>query len=383
MHILLLPITYPNHYNHYSGAFFCEQAKALSYEYKIGVIALVGVSVKSLLKTFKLKLGFYRIKNKVDVWLYQYFSFPKMGYFNNFIRLQIGKKIFKAYVKENGYPDLVHVHVFLAGDLAVWIKKTYGIPYIVTEHSSLFLGTTPFCWWHKIILKRVYQNSLANVSVSKALQEALDSGFNIKSVVVPNTVDTDFFDMERKDVKDKKDFVFLNVANLNFNKNHNSLILAFKNVVNSGNNNCRLVIAGDGSEKQKIEDLVSELNLTNFVSLVGSVNKEKIRSLMADSNCFILTSYKETFGVVLIEAMSSGLPVISTKSGGPTDIVTDGKVGLLCDMDVNSIAEAMSIVITKSYDPRYIKAEAFKSFSYSAFLKKITPVYMDSVNVEY
>ena len=66
--------------------------------------------------------------------------------------------------------------------------------------------------------------------------------------------------------------------------------------------------------------------------LLGKKNRNEVKFEMQQADCFVLSSYHETFGVVLIEAMSCGLPVLSTKSGGPESIIKSSKLGKLCDL---------------------------------------------------
>ena len=382
MHILFLPIAYPNTYNHTSGVFFHEQAQALAVNgHKVGVLALVGIPFGSMFRTFKISLGLFRYADRVDVWRYQYLSIPKIGVINNLIRVHIGKRIFKNYLKQNGLPDIIHVHVSLAGSLAVWIKQKYNIPYVVTEHSSLFLGKDKMSWWRKMIVNRVYAGSSANVSVSEKLKNEMLIQYGVRSTVIPNAVDVNYFDIQKRPVEKNKGFAFLNIANFNSNKNQAMLIRAFKKAF-EGDNSYKLIVAGGGSEKRSLQSLVNELNLSGQVTLLDMMSREEVKALMYASDCFVLSSYKETFGVVLVEAMSSGLPVISTKSGGPESIITEDKLGILCDVTVESIASAMKQVVTKKYDFAYIRAQAEKRFSYNAFVEQITPLYTMVINTK-
>ena len=123
-----------------------------------------------------------------------------------------------------------------------------------------------------------------------------------------------------------------------------------------------LVIAGAGEERKNLEKLIASLGLEKKVSLFGKANREEVRVLMQQANSFVLSSKIETFGVVLIEAMACGIPVVSTKCGGPNKIV-DADTGVLCDSTVSGLSEAMLDVMLKKKDGHLIRKKAVERYS--------------------
>jgi glycogen synthase len=149
MHILILSTGYPTDYVPLDGIFFRDQAEALAAENeKVGVIAVNPISVKSILKHRKINLGLFSFsKNNVNTNLYKYINIPKYPTYCVKKSLGKGMKIFEKYVSENGKPDIIHVHCFESGPLANEIKQKYGIPYIITEHSTKFgIMLSLFLW---------------------------------------------------------------------------------------------------------------------------------------------------------------------------------------------------------------------------------------------
>ncbi len=381
MHILFIPFTYPSDYNINSGIFFEEQAKALRVNgNKVNVMALVGISIRSILNKKIFKLGFESYaRNGISVFMYSYLSIPKYPRLNNLIRLSIGKKIFKKYIDENGLPDLLHVHVASSGEIALWVKREYNIPYVITEHSSAFLVDSPEPLWMTKLLDRVYQNASAVISVSYNLKKNLYNKFKVESVVIPNTVDTAYFSLKTN--KKSNGYVFLNIANFTKNKNQEMLILAFKEAY-KGDLSYKLIIAGGGTQKRQLKCLIDKYSLSKQVTLLDLVSREDVRNLIGISDCLLLTSYKETFGVVLIEAMSSGLPLISTRSGGPEDIIKNNRLGLLCNTNVKSIKEAIKKIPTIKFDVLYIRQNAIENYSHSVFSSSIMTLYRKVIDGE-
>ena len=113
------------------------------------------------------------------------------------------------------------------------------------------------------------------------------------------------------------------MAFLHQNKGFDVLLKAFAMVIKDYPN-LHLTIAGDGPEKANLTALIQQLNLTNHVSLLGAQNRTQVRDLMRESRCLVVSSYIETFGVVVIESLSQGTPVVATLCGGPESILTEG-----------------------------------------------------------
>ncbi|MCD4705410.1 glycosyltransferase, partial [bacterium] len=103
--------------------------------------------------------------------------------------------------------------------------------------------------------------------------------------------------------------------------------------------------------------------------------KNKILKLIQGSDYFVLSSTYETFGVVLIEAMSCGLPVISTKSEGPISIVQDESLGLLCDHTIDSMSKALIEISEKKYNSQKIREYIIDNFSQNIITNKLEKIY--------
>ena len=94
----------------------------------------------------------------------------------------------------------------------------------------------------------------------------------------------------------------------------------------------KLKIGGKGPEEAKLHQLAADLNLGGSVEFLGGLKNEEVLKLMYESDAFVLASRIETFGVVFIEALAQGLPVVATRCGGPESIVTPAN-GLLIDTE--------------------------------------------------
>ena len=147
MHVVVLPSWYPKSEQDVDGIFFRIQAQGLQKSSKIKKVSVVAPMFRHLRAQPKTLLGGpYGLRkyqeNQIDIYAYDgMYLFPRSPFIdlNRVLWVRAGMKAFEAYIKENGKPDLIHAHVVnYAGILACKIFKKYGIPYIITEHSSTY-----------------------------------------------------------------------------------------------------------------------------------------------------------------------------------------------------------------------------------------------------
>ena len=372
MHILLVTSAYKSKFNPVNALFFRDQAKALRKGgNQVGLICALPISLKTVMKEKEINFSKEQYNDEgVDTLVKPFLAIPKTPNRTKNKRFSISKQLFKEYIDKFGLPDIIHVHTFLAGELAMWVKQKYAIPYIVTEHSTNFARANLSQSQLKFS-KQVFENSKTNIAVSKEFCSLLEKQTHCKFQYVPNVVDTSFFKPSRK-VKNTEHFIFLNVAHLDAKKNQAGLVISFANKF-AGNNKYKLIVAGDGPEKENLQAQIDKLKLSNQVVLFGRASREEVLALMQKSNCFVLPSHYETFGVVLIEAMACGLPVLSTKSGGPESIITSNEYGFLCEE--NELSDMLEQMVVKDFDSVEIRKYVQNSFSENAVRKKLEFIY--------
>lgn len=374
MHIVIISRSFPNRINRSSGNFVLNQVEALAkHDIKIGVVGVYNVSLKEAKKPSYIKNYGYNkeIKDNVVSYSHLYPVIPKLHYLNHRIKFRIWKKLLKKYIKENGKPDLIHLHTFEPGAIAIWAKEKYGIPFMVTEHTSLFLRGKGL-GWHLKLAKKVYIASSYSIAVSKSSVDYFEERFSSRFHYLPNFVDTSHFTL--KELQDSDTIQFITVSYLEPNKNHKLLINAF-NMVFGKSKKVQLLIVGSGPEKNNIRNQIDSLDAEN-IKLYGYASQEDIVKLYQDSDFFVLSSNFETFGLVLIEAMSCGLPVASTSCGGPESIIIDDKLGFLCEKEnVNALSEVLIRLTQTEFDSSYIRDYAVQSFSYESLSQKLIDIY--------
>jgi len=145
-----------------------------------------------------------------------------------------------------------------------------------------------------------------------------------------------------------------------------------------------LHIGGDGFYLNKFKELAKELGVYSKCKFYGEISAAEITRFYSSLDVFVLASRDETFGVVIIEAMSCGLPVIATRCGGPQEIIT-GETGILVDVEnPEDLARAIVNVSEnlKLYNPGYIREYALARYGQKTFRESINGLYKE-VSGEY
>ena len=336
MRILILAGWYPNQGNPMKGIFVREQASALA---KAGLPVTVFYPFDEAIKPGQMKL---QIEERIPVYRVNTLGFGNryiarfVSYFTALKRLGEVVKLFQ--------PDLIHVHVgYPAGIVAYLFTRRHQIPYVITEHMS-YLQNYVTKWQHRIVLKYTFKKAAFVLPVSQALAEQIKGfGWNVKMKSVPNVVDTDRFTSVPSSLAQIKDdtandqgatskmirLLFAGNMEETQVKGIQYLLPAFAQVCKEAlNQRLHLDLVGEGVKRADYEELAKQLGISNRCTFHGRVDTKDMPELYRKSDFVILPSLKETFGCVLIEALSTGKPVLATNCGGPQSIVNE-KVGLL------------------------------------------------------
>lgn len=304
-------------------------------------------------------------------------------------RIPLGKKsnaslwaqkvsaMYDEYIKEHGHPDIILAHSSMWGGLAAArIKQKWGTPYVITEHRGRFTGVGKLSGmmiepWHIPLLREAFTNADHIVTVSKALQTKIAEVSNIldsRFSCIPNMTDTAFFQINKNKKTSNDHFTFLCVANHEPLKGLDMLIRSFAMLRQKSRLPVRLVIGGKGTDTPSFQALIHKQNVQEDVICKGFLNRNQLLEQMQQADAFVLPSRFEAFGIVLIEAMACGLPLVATRSGGPDDIVTK-ECGLLCEPDdPGSLAESLHQMVLgfERFDSEKIRALCLSKYSKKA-----------------
>lgn len=381
MHVLILPSWYPADDYDINGVFFREQAVALKKQgLSIGVISISLLTLRKLKNIFGMQATRMTVTEEAGIPTYRkpyrnwFYKIPGLGKFRY---LLVARKVYLQYVKEQGKPDIIHVHSMLdAGIAAMYIKTKYGIPYVVTEHSSS-IAKNLLSQRELRLIQTITDESALNIAVSSVFSKLLHTKTGREWNVLPNIVHEQFFKKIDETVDRSSSFRFINVCFLNENKRVDLLINAFA-LACKANPTVQLCIGGTGDQLGKLKQLASELGVDKQVVFLGALSRNQVMEEVGNADVFVLSSEVETFGVVLIEALALGKPVISTRSGGPEDIVEEYNGLLVPTNDVEALAAAMRYMVDHyhKYNQREIQQGCREKFSEALVGKRLKDMYL-------
>ena len=252
--------------------------------------------------------------------------------------------------------DVVHAHWIIPQGI---VQSFFSKPYMVTGHGGDVTSL------NKGIIKKWKIKCLKKASfvtvVSKALEKEIHKLYPVKNIqVISMGCDLSKFGkqfrVENYFAQNEKKIVLF-VGRLAEKKGVTYLINAMKNI------DALLIIVGDGPLKQQLEEQASQMK--NKIKFLGAKTHEELKTIYASSDIFVAPSItakdgdKEGFGLVFLEAMASGLPVIGSNSGGIPSIVKDGENGFLVEeKDVKDLQEKIEILIRNP--------DLYDRFSYNA-----------------
>ena len=345
MHILEIP----SFFTPYGGEFCLDQARALkAVGHEVRILSNVQLGVTIGLKGY-LCLPYRRYEHQRDgITVCQSFQrgVPMVIRWNVRRWVRIVCSMFEDYVNKYGVPDVLHAHCSKwAGYAAMQISRKYHIPYVITEHLSRLVfekefGPAPNDVWQIPLLKEAYEKANLVIPVSEELVEniACYFGKNYRWQAVSNTIDTDFFHYQARKPLDGRPFRFCCLANNWPMKGYDILIPAFRQLRELGKN-VELHIAGRGTDSAEFRSSLSDGMITH-----GLINKEAVRELLYQSDALVLASRSEVQPLSLLEAMSTGSPVIATECM-PQSLRIEGGSTIVPIDAVDALNKAMSVVM--------------------------------------
>ena len=302
--------------------------------------------------------------------------------------------------------DVIHTHYpILLGQTAARKAAELGLPLVFTFHTQYweysqygeythyipfpeetiqeFLKNTVYRWL------RDYMPKCQHIIVpSKSMGDVLIRDFGLKDryTVVPTGTDLEpFLRADGKSLRAEKGWqdetVLISVGRLAPEKNWDTLLRAFAKV-HEKHSGVRLVLIGDGPVKQSLEALASELGILERVTFTGALPFEEIPPYLKAADAFAFASVTETQGLVTIEAMAAGLPIVAVEASGTRDIVEHGKQGFLVENDPDALAAGLHKLLSDSQRMRRFGHNALKrarTFDVHQLGRQMISVYEQSI----
>lgn len=374
MNICIISNGYPTSEYPQFGCFEKDQAYALS---KIGhSITVIYIDGRYLHNRRKRGIS-YTYDEPINV--YGIYIFPLaflsiLGYKLKYKLLSyILSYVFKKAFDKKPLPDVIYAHYLSNMANAILLKRKYGIPIVGLEHWSV-LTQESLPHYVKYLGDKAYNSVDYLLAVSKSLASSIFTHFNIVPAIVNNLINEEFID-EIVSVPNYN-FNFLSVGSLKKIKGYDILINAFyaSGLAHKG---CKVIIIGEGEERESLQKLIDKKNLSDCITLVGCKTKREIITYIEKSMIFIMSSHSETFGVACVESMALGTPVIATQCGGPQEYVNENNGVLVSTNSIDEMKNAMIYMYKNynKYDRFFISNEIRSKFAPSVIAQQLTKIF--------
>ncbi len=416
MHVLIIPSEFYDDKNvPLAGIFQKDQATLIAKNGNtVGVLAVKPkFTLKELIySTVKRKIGYLNYDSTLTCWFHYLLSYffinsrlriyqkekiriaKYLGSYKFFTGNQMAKldfwktlseKSLNSYIQKFGKPDVLHTHnIEFAGMVGIFLSRNYKIPLVHTEHSCTHKFGT-YKEHESQAIANAFNKINHKFAVSPSLAELIESKYELKNGSVgwhANVIDKDFQEVTADKKEDNnRNIMILSIGSLISIKRHDFLIEAFTRSFKN-DSNIFLNIIGDGVLMEPLKDKINSLKMSGKIKLCGLMDRKMIKKELRRCDFLVHPSDYETFGVVLIEALALGKPVVATKCGGPECIVNSSN-GILVERDsINSLSsglEAMSKSFD-SYNAQQIKNDLINQFGSNSFLKKTKEIYQTAIN---
>ncbi len=367
INILILPKWYPRDDRPVSGIFVKEFALAISKYCNVAV--LFGHEVSSI-------KGFYKIKYKKDQNIETFYvSYKKLGF--SYLSYNIVMLLAFLKIRKKFYPDIIHVHVYSAGILALILKYLYNIPYVVTEHFKIIKEDRLFEKIKILLGKIIFEKANLLIHVSKFMVRDIEKyGIKNRYVIIPNVVNTSiFYYSENFKNKNSKKKHILFVGNPTSRKGVDYLLRAI-HVLKKKRTDFILNIVGDGEECQKYKDMCKNLDISDITIFHGIKSKQEIAKMMQNCQFLVLPSLWENLPCVLIEAIATGLPVVATDVGGVREIVNNDVGIIIPPGNVDFLVKAIDYMLDNHNNYKRRKISKYgNQFGYEVIGRKLYRIY--------
>ncbi|OIQ05082.1 MAG: glycosyltransferase family 4 protein [Candidatus Altarchaeum sp. CG_4_8_14_3_um_filter_33_2054] len=320
--------------------------------------------------------------NNIQVYFPNFFMPPL-----NFLREKYAESAYKStlklILKENINFDMIHAHfIYYAGYVGAKLKEKYKKPLIITGHGN-DVYELPFRFKNfEKMAKYALGNANYVTTVSKSNYEKLiELGVEKeKCIVIPNGYNEKIFKQiseqecrNRLNIPENKKII-VSVGMLEEIKGHEYLIKAMRKIVDK-EKDVLCIIVGSGQLKSKLQKSINNLHIDDYVKLVGAKPHNEIPLWMNACDLFVLPSLSESFGVVQIEAMACGKPVVATRNGGSEEIIVNENLGYLVEpKNPDELAKKILLALNKEWDEEYI-LNYVKKFSSDEIAKETLKVY--------
>ncbi|MBP6977210.1 MAG: glycosyltransferase [Bacteroidales bacterium] len=388
LHILFLARWYPNRFDPMLGLFVRNHALMASSFATVSVVYVQPVNSNLHKTTID-----YKDDQGIRTWCVYYpassLQLPLIGnIWKGILYLRANIKGIRHAIRQTGKPSLIHVHVLTrAGIPALLLRRRYRLPLVITEHWSRYLPAVNTFrgairkWLTRFIVKR----AAAVTTPTKNLQDAMKNFglLNPHYSILPNLVDTERFvpAWNKKDNAQRK-IQFVHVSCFEDRSKNISGLLRVISILATKRNDfqCRMVGVGEDFDRLRKQAMDSGI-LDHYVVFTGLLEGDQLVQAINTADFMVIPSHFENLPVVIGEAFSCGIPVLSTDVGGISEIITRENGHMIKAHDDQSLADGIEYMLDhhKEYDANVIRKCAEQHFSKQAIVFALKSLYLNAL----
>ncbi len=388
--VLVVSHMFPRAHHKVGGIFVLEQVKALRDN---GIDARVISGDPFWANKFPLTgiVAYARAHSKVEARWTEYEGVPVMffpylagGVFRPWLHAwtyEIGLLSILSAVKQQFDYDLVHAHTsYLDGNAGVRAARLGNVPLVITEHTG------PFSLLANHVLKRIVTRRAVNAAqrvlcVGDSLRADMRKELSLPNAhidVLSNGYDHHTFRMKDHSDNRSNGIRALWVGHFVPVKRIDRLVEAFSRIA-ADIPELTLSLMGDGEGLEAAKHDVEKRGLSERILFLKASDRGGVSSAMREHDFLVVSSEVETFSLVTIEAFASGLPVLSTRCGGPEDLIADQGLGRLVTNDIEGIAAGLEDMCRniKDFDSAHIATRAASGYSWDSVAKELKGIYRE------
>lgn len=280
-------------------------------------------------------------------------------------------------------PDIIHAHfAYPDGLAAVEYGRQIGRPVVISVHGH-DVREIPDAnrRWRELVSRALMAADAVIASSADIRLRVRNLGVPEKHIyAIPQGVDCKLFrPTQRRSITGDACWQLLYAGRFDERKGLAVLLDAVAQLKATGQNVCLTMVGGDvlSGEADRFKRQAEALGIQDEVKFVDAVPWQEMTEYMAATDIFVLPSYYDSFGIVLIEAMACGKPVVATRCGGPNDIVEPGMGELVAVGDAGQLAEGIQRVIDQydQYSPESIRRRIEARYDYRQVAQNIKAVY--------
>jgi glycosyltransferase involved in cell wall biosynthesis len=291
-------------------------------------------------------------------------------------------------IRKSGKPALIHVHILTRlGIIALILNWRYRIPYLVTEHWSRYLpsvgtfngGTRK--WFTRLVVKRAAAVTTPTMNLQKAMRDfRLHNGHYF---LLPNLVDTDrFTPAPARAEADDQPVQFVHVSCFEDRSKNISGLLRVVAALAERRKDFRCLLVGVGEDFEALSMKAEELGIKDrYVFFSGLLEGDSLVHAISTACFMVITSHYENLPVVIGEAFSCGIPVLSTNVGGISEIIAEHNGRLVKARDDQALLEGIDYMLDHchEYDQQVIRDFAIQKFSRKAVTGTLKSIYLHAL----